>query len=72
MGLRRYKRRWIVEPTNAWLAQLRRLPLRHKHLLATCRAFFYVACFWITILLASGDDAHRWVLTLTTLAEGNR
>ena len=47
--LRRYKRRWIVERTNAWLGQFRRLLVRHEHLLATYRAFFYIACFWITL-----------------------
>lgn len=47
--LRRYRRRWIVERTNAWLGQFRRLLVRHEHLLCTYRAFFYLACFWITL-----------------------
>jgi len=47
--LRRYKRRWIVERTNAWLGQFRRLLVRHEYLLSTYRAFFYLACFWITL-----------------------
>jgi transposase len=47
--LRRYQRRWIVERTNAWLGQFRRLLVRHEHLLSTYRAFFYLACFWITL-----------------------
>ena|SRR5450631_2746546 len=47
--LRRYKRRWIVERTNAWLGQFRRLLVRHEHLPSTYRAFFYLACFWITL-----------------------
>lgn len=47
--LRRYKRRWIVERTNAWFCQLRRLLVRHVHLLSACRAFFYLACLWITL-----------------------
>ena len=47
--LRRYKRRWIVERTNAWLGQFRRLLVRHEYLLPTYRAFFYLACFWITL-----------------------
>ena len=47
--LRRYKRRWIVERTNAWLGQFRRLLVRHEHLLSTYCAFFYLACFWITL-----------------------
>ena len=47
--LRRYKRRWIVERTHAWLGQFRRLLVRHEYLLSTYRAFFYIACFWITL-----------------------
>jgi transposase len=47
--LRRYKRRWIVEGTNSWLGQIRRLLVRHEHRLSTYRAFFYLACFWITL-----------------------
>jgi transposase len=47
--LRRYKRRWIIERTNAWLGQFRRLLVRHEHLLATYKAFFYLACLWITL-----------------------
>ena len=33
--LRRYKRRWIVERTNAWLGQFRRPLVRHEYLLCT-------------------------------------
>jgi transposase len=47
--LRRYVRRWIVERTNAWLGQFRRLLVRHEHLLSVYYAFFYLACFWITL-----------------------
>jgi transposase len=47
--LRRYKRRWIVERTNAWLGQFRRLLVRHEHLLSIYYAFFYLACFWVTL-----------------------
>jgi len=47
--LRRYKRRWIVERTNAWLGQFRRLLVRHEHLLSIYRAFFYLAWLWITL-----------------------
>ena len=47
--MRRYKRRWIVERTNAWLGQFRRLLVRHEHLLSTYYAFFYLACFIITL-----------------------
>lgn len=47
--MRRYRRRWIVERTNAWLGQFRRLLVRHEHLLSTYYAFFYLACLWITL-----------------------
>lgn len=47
--LRRYKRRWIVERTNAWLGQFRRLLVRHEHLISVYRAFFNLACLWITL-----------------------
>jgi len=47
--LRRYKRRWIVERTNAWLGQFRRLLVRHDHLLLTYRACFYLARLWIAL-----------------------
>ncbi len=47
--LRRYKRRWIIERTNAWLGQFRRILVRHENLLTTYRAFFYLACLWITL-----------------------
>jgi hypothetical protein len=43
------RRRWIVERTNAWLGQFRRLLVRHEHLLSNYYAFFYLACFWITL-----------------------
>ncbi len=47
----RLKKRGIelMERTNAWLGQFRRLLVRHEHLLSTYRAFFYLACFWITL-----------------------
>jgi transposase len=47
--LRRYKRRWIIERTNAWLGQFRRLLVRHEFLLSTYRAFFYLVCLLITL-----------------------
>jgi len=47
--LRRYKRRGIVERTNAWLGQFRRLLVRHEHRLTTYRAFFYLAGLWISL-----------------------
>jgi len=46
---RRYKRRWIVERTNAWLGQFRRLLVRHDHKLESYRTFFHLGCLWITL-----------------------
>ena len=40
---------WIIERTNAWFGQFRRLLVRHEHLLSTYRAFIYLASFWITL-----------------------
>lgn len=47
--LRRYKRRWIIERTNVRFGQFRRLLVRHERPLASYRAFFYLACLWITL-----------------------
>src|SRR6266404_890689 len=46
-ALRRYKRRWIVERTNAWLGNFRRLVVRYDRSLTIYRAFFHIACFMI-------------------------
>ena len=48
-SLRRYKRRWIVERTNAWLHNFRRLVTRYDHKLEHYRAFLYAACMLITL-----------------------
>ena len=53
--LRRYKRRWIVERTTAWLGQFRRLLVRHEYLLSTYRAFFCLACLWIKLRKCFGN-----------------
>ena len=42
-ALRRYQRRWIVERTNAWLGNFRRLVVRCEHNLMVYQAFFRVA-----------------------------
>ena len=48
-ALRRYKRRWIVERTFAWLGNFRRLVVRYDRLLTIYRAFFHFACFMIVL-----------------------
>lgn len=47
--LRRYRRRWKVERTFAWLGNFRRLVVRYERTLRMYRAFFHVACLLITI-----------------------
>jgi transposase len=47
--LRRYKRRWKVERTFAWLGNFRRLVVRYERYLKMYRAFFHVACLVITL-----------------------
>jgi transposase len=47
--LRRYKRRWKVERTFAWLGNFRRLVVRYERTLKMYRAFFHVACLIITL-----------------------
>ena len=45
--LRRYKRRWIIERTIAWLANFRRLVVRYERKIMMYQAFFHVACLII-------------------------
>jgi len=47
--LRRYTRRWKVERTFAWLANFRRLVVRWEKHIMIYRAFFHLACMWITL-----------------------
>lgn len=47
--LRRYKRRWIIERTNAWLFNYRRLVVRYEHRIEHYRAFLYFACALIAL-----------------------
>ena len=47
--LRRYRRRWIVERTFAWLGWCRRLLVRHDRLLSVYAAFFHLACAMLTL-----------------------
>ena len=47
--MRRYKRRWKVERTFAWLGNFRRLVVRYEHKHWMFRAFVHVACLLITL-----------------------
>jgi transposase len=48
-ALRRYQRRWIVERTNAWLGNFRRLVVRYDRSRTIYGAFFHIACFMIVL-----------------------
>ena len=47
--LRRYRRRWKVERTFAWLQNFRRLVVRWEREIHMYQAFFHVACILITL-----------------------
>ena len=47
--LRRYRRRWKVERTFAWLQNLRRLLVRQDPILTVYRGLFHFACLLITL-----------------------
>jgi transposase len=47
--LRRYKHRWIIERTFAWLGHFRRLVVRYERLDRIYAAFFHLACAFLTL-----------------------
>lgn len=47
--LRRYRRRWIIERTNAWLFNFRRLVVRWDRKLESFSAFLHMACALIAL-----------------------
>ena len=47
--LRRYRRRWIVERTFAWITSFRRLVVRYERNLRMYQAFVHMACLLITV-----------------------
>ena len=47
--LRRYRHRWIIERTNAWLQNFRRLVVRYEHKLELYRTFVHIACALIVL-----------------------
>ena len=47
--LRRYKRRWKVERTFAWLGNYRRLLVRWERDLVVYRGFFHLACALVAL-----------------------
>jgi transposase len=47
--LRRYRRRWIVERTFAWVGHSRPLVVRYERLITTYAGFFHLACAMLTL-----------------------
>ncbi len=47
--LRRYRRRWIVERTFAWLGHFRRLVIRYERLITTYAGLFHLAGALLTL-----------------------
>jgi transposase len=47
--LRRYRRRWKIERTNAWLQNFRRIQVRYDRILSIFQGFFHFACLLITL-----------------------
>ena len=47
--LRRYRKRYKIERTFAWLGNFRRLLIRYDHDIKMYQAFFHVACLLITL-----------------------
>lgn len=47
--VRRFRKRWKVERTFAWLGNYRRLVVRYERSLSMYRTFFHIACALITL-----------------------
>jgi transposase len=52
--LRRDKHRWIIERTNAWLQDFRRLAVRYERSAKSFTALAHLACALITLKRALG------------------
>lgn len=48
-SLRRYRRRWIIERTNAWLQNYRRLVVRYERSAEVYTALVHMACALIVL-----------------------
>jgi len=48
-ALRRYRKRWKIERTHAWLGNFRHLVVRYDRSLQIYEAFFHIACFMIVL-----------------------
>ena len=47
--LRRYKRRWKMERSIAWISNFKRLVVRYEHKISIYQAFFHIACLLIVL-----------------------
>jgi transposase len=47
--LRRYRKRWKIERTNAWLQHFRRIQVRYDRILTLFQGFFHCACLIIAL-----------------------
>jgi transposase len=47
--LRRYRHRWKMERSFAWVGNFRRLVVRYEHKISMYQAFFHIACLMITL-----------------------
>ncbi len=47
--LRRYKRRWIIERTNSWLQNFRRLVVRYERKVKNFEALVHLACALVAL-----------------------
>lgn len=47
--LRRYRRRWKIERTNAWLLDFRRIVVRYEHKIEMFTAYVQLACAIIAL-----------------------
>lgn len=47
--LRRYKRRWIIERTNSWLQNFRRLVARYERKVKNFEALVHMACALVAL-----------------------
>jgi transposase len=47
--LRRYRKRWKIERTNAWLQNFRRIQVRYDCILTVFQSFLHFACLLITL-----------------------
>jgi transposase len=48
-ALRRYRKRWKIERTFAWIGNFRRLVVRYERHVHIYQAFFHIACMIISL-----------------------